>query len=108
MCCIFVYIPYTREDMEVKEIEALATMARIALTPEEVASMQERVGAVLDYVSQVQEIAANEEKKIGIVHNVMREDVLTRVPNQYTNAVLANAPSTKGRFVEVQKVIDIE
>ncbi|OGG59625.1 hypothetical protein A3C89_00195 [Candidatus Kaiserbacteria bacterium RIFCSPHIGHO2_02_FULL_50_50] len=94
--------------MEVQEIESLATMARIALTPEEVAVMQERVGSVLAYVSQVQEIAANEEKKVGILHNVMREDVLTREPNEYTAAVLANAPSTKGRFVEVQKVIDNE
>lgn len=93
--------------MEREQIEKLALMTRLALSDDEIEAMRDRVGSVVGYVAQVSDIATDgEQKVVGILHNVMRPDVRTREPNEYTEAVLANAPATQGRFIAVKKVID--
>lgn len=95
--------------MEREQIEKLALMTRLALTDEEIERMRDRIGSVIGYVAQVGDIVTEgEQKKAGVLHTVMRPDVRTREPGEYTAAVLANAPATQGRFVAVKKVIDAD
>lgn len=92
--------------IEQKDIEKLALMSRIELREGEAETLVTRIGAVLDYVAQVRDITATPKKKeVGAVYNIMREDEVTREADEYTTAILENAPARKGRFIEVKKVL---
>jgi Asp-tRNA(Asn)/Glu-tRNA(Gln) amidotransferase C subunit len=42
---------------------------------------------------------------VGAVHNVYREDVVRHEPDQYTEALLAEAPDRQGRYLKVKKIL---
>lgn len=92
--------------MEKKDIEHLATLARIELSDEEKVKFAESITDILGYVSQVTDIAASEkEKKVEGIFNVMREDIESHEPGAYTEKILGAAPYTKGQHVEVKKIL---
>ncbi|MCA9361347.1 Asp-tRNA(Asn)/Glu-tRNA(Gln) amidotransferase subunit GatC [Candidatus Kaiserbacteria bacterium] len=93
--------------MKKEEIIALAKLARIAVSDEEAESLKTDIDAVLEYVSVVQDITGTGqvEKTLTPRYNVMRDDVVTNTPDQYTEALLEAAPKRKGRFLEVNKIL---
>lgn len=96
--------------MEKKDVLHLASLARIRIKEEEADSLKGDIEAVLSYVSAVNDIAADASltKKVGVVHNVFREDIVTVEPNEYTNALLKEAPKVKGRHVMVKKILQMD
>lgn len=62
--------------ISLEDIQKLAALARLKLTPEEEAGLQKDISSILDYVGQVSAVPMPEKKEDpGLWHNVMREDV---------------------------------
>ncbi len=92
--------------MTKEEILHLSQLARIALTDEEVETLQGDVSAILEYVSAVQSIAGETiEKQLTPRHNIFRDDVPTDTPGAFTEAILAEAPKRHGQYFEVKKIL---
>lgn len=86
----------------------LASLARITLTDTEVAQFGAELAQIVDYVSVVSDIAADEsatEKQVGARYNILRSDVVTNEPDQYTEAALREMPTTSGRHMLVQRIM---
>ncbi|MAZ29858.1 Asp-tRNA(Asn)/Glu-tRNA(Gln) amidotransferase GatCAB subunit C [bacterium] len=94
--------------MTKKEVQHLARLSRIAITDEEAETFTKEIDAILEYVSEVTEVAGTDalEPTVGAVHNVFRADEVTNEPNQYTDALLAAMPETDGRFMSVKKILN--
>ena len=93
-----------------EEIVHLGTLSRLALTDTEIEVLRQEISAILDYVGVVQSLVGDEPspKAVGVTYNVMREDTVTTEPGAYTDAILANAPQTHGRFIAVKKILNQE
>ena len=94
--------------MTKEEILHLGELARIKLSDDEVEKLQGDITNILEYVSVVDDVVTDAalEKKVGAVHNVFREDEVTNDPGSYTDALLAEMPETKGRFLKVKKILN--
>lgn len=63
-----------------KDVEKLATLARIKLTPEEKKKFGDQLASILDYVDQIQEVDTSSVKEVthhSILKNVFRRDKVT-------------------------------
>lgn len=96
--------------MEKKDVLHLAQLARIRISDAEADSLKGDIEAVLSYVSAVDDITAdsNLTKKVGAVYNVFREDTVTTEGNEYTEALLREAPNVKGRHLMVKKILQMD
>ena len=91
-----------------KEIEHLAGLARIEISDTEVEKLEHEFDAILDYVNQLDEIAAGdtkEEKAVGVHYNVFREDIDPHEPGIYTEKLLNAAPKHDKAYVSVKKIL---
>jgi aspartyl-tRNA(Asn)/glutamyl-tRNA(Gln) amidotransferase subunit C len=89
------------------EVRWVAHLARLELTPEELALMTRQLGAILDYVQQLGEVNTDGVEPLAHplpVHNVFRDDV--PAPSLPVDAALANAPNRSGDFYSVPAVLD--
>lgn len=93
--------------MEKKDIEHLAKLARIELAEHEINSLAGDITDILGYVSAVSEITGDTgtEKRVGATYNVFREDERTNESDEYTEAMLNEAPEREGRYVKVKKIL---
>ena len=93
----------TRED-----VEKVAHLARLTLTPDELAAYQEQLSAVLDYVAQLDELDLDDVPPTAHAvaqHNVLREDLAR--PSLPLADVLANAPAVAADQFLIQTVLDV-
>ena len=94
--------------MKADDTKHLATLARIQLTDAEVDTYTDEIAQIVDYVSVVSELAADEvdsEPQVGARYNVLRADVVTNQPEEYTEAALREMPQTSGRHMLVKKIM---
>jgi len=97
--------------MTKEEVEHLAKLARIELSAAEVETFTTEIGAILEYVSTVRDIAGDTSEAVpavGVHHNIFRKDEVTNAPNSYTDALLAEMPATQGRFMVVKKILNTD
>lgn len=96
--------------MEKEDILHLGNLARIKISDDEAEALRGDITAVLEYVSVVNDIAAEADltKEVGAVYNVFREDKVTVAPGAHTDDLLAEAPATKGRFLSVKKILNTD
>ena len=87
------------------DINKLANLARIEISEPEVESLTHEVDSILEYVGQIKDSTGDVNKKIPEIRNVMRDDVVTNEAGQYTDKLLANAPSKEGNYVKVKKIL---
>ncbi len=90
------------------DILHLGELSRIALSDAEVTNLESELSAIMSYVSAVNDIAADEadsEPQVGARYNVLREDVVTNEPDQFTESILREMPDTKGRLMKVKKIL---
>jgi aspartyl/glutamyl-tRNA(Asn/Gln) amidotransferase C subunit len=93
-------------DITTQDMDRLASLARIEVLPEEKEAMKDSIMSILGYVSQVNTVVEHsKDKEIPRLHNVLREDVVTTVSGEYTQALLDNAPSRDGDYVSVKKIL---
>lgn len=93
--------------MEKKDVEHLAGLARIAITDKEAESLTEDLTKIIGYVSDIEDITGNQEKKkeVGPLHNVFREDENPHEPGKYSKDLLDLAPERDGDYIHVKKIL---
>lgn len=90
-----------------KDVEHVAKLARVAISPEEKALYQEQLERILGYIAKLKE--KNTGDVPAMAHpfessNVWREDEAH--PFQDIPALFKNAPETEETFFKVKKVIE--
>ena len=88
-----------------QEIEKLAKLSRIEVSESEAQKLATEADAILGYVGQVENISGDVESDVPALRNVMREDVATHTPGEYTQEIVANAPMKEGAYLKVKKIL---
>ena len=84
----------------------MAELALLAVSDEELDALTKEMGAILDYVSEVNKITAESgEREKPSLYNVMRDDEVGHEPGVYTKKILTEAPSTDGDYLTVKKIL---
>lgn len=109
--------------IEKKDIEKLAALARITVPEGEIEKIREDIGAILDYVSQINDANLSAGPRAGGVggagvdggaggggynsgvKNVLREDGVPHESGKFTEALLAQAPKTEKGYIKVKKIL---
>jgi aspartyl-tRNA(Asn)/glutamyl-tRNA(Gln) amidotransferase subunit C len=88
-------------------IDHIAKLARLALTPEEKATFSQQIGSVLDHIVQLGKVDVSGIEPTAhafAVANVWQEDVAR--PGLPVDAVLRNAPAQRENMIAVPKVVE--
>ncbi len=90
-----------------KDIERLAELSRLKLTPDEVSALEKDFTAILEYVGQVSAVNVDATpSEVPAIMNVMREDVAVSCAVGGSRDVLLKAmPERDGDYLLVRKVI---
>lgn len=93
--------------MEKKDIQKLADLAKINISPEEEEGLFGDINSILEYVGKIQKVVVDvdREKEVGIPHNVMREDENPHEKGLYTKDILQEAPLKDGKYFKVKKIL---
>lgn len=87
------------------DVRALADLARIAVSEEELSALADEIPEILAFVEQVNEVGGVETEAEDALRNVMRDDSEPHEPGRYTENLLAAAPRERDRYVEVRQVL---
>jgi len=96
-----------------EDVDRVAELAHLKLTPEETGSMVHDLNAILDYVAQLDELDTSTVFPLAQISELatsareatgLREDRLK--PSLSRSEVMLQAPETDARFFEVPKVIE--
>jgi len=93
--------------LDAATIRRIATLARIRVEEDELASLATELNGILGWIEQLNEVNVDGiEPLTGAQQMVlkMREDVVT--DGDYPEKVLANAPERAGDFFAVPKVVE--
>jgi aspartyl/glutamyl-tRNA(Asn/Gln) amidotransferase C subunit len=92
-----------------EEIENLATLSRLRLTPQEITALERDFSAILDYVSQIQAVTSPEEGIALVpVRNIMRDDApyAPEAPMEgKQKSIIEEFPRREGDYLLVRKII---
>jgi len=89
-----------------KDIDNLASLARLEIPVEEKETLRKEVDSILGYVGDIQKLSGGEVKKeAGIVRNVLREDTNPHLPGEFSKELLEEAPRRQDDFVKVKKIL---
>ncbi len=89
------------------DIDHVAKLARVALTPEEKATFAVQLGSVLHHIEQLAKVdvaGVEPSAHAFAVHNVWQEDVAR--PGLSAEQALRNAPAQREHMVVVPKVVE--
>ena len=89
----------------IKDVEHVAKLARLELTEEEKELYTKQLGAVLEYVNQMNEVDTSNVKPMSHAVdfvNVMRDD--TVYYDHTKEELMANAPEEENGFFRVPKI----
>jgi aspartyl-tRNA(Asn)/glutamyl-tRNA(Gln) amidotransferase subunit C len=96
----------------VEDVERVAELAHLELTPDETTRMLKDLNAILDHVAELNELDTSGVAPLAQMSELedaggkgsLREDVV--VPSLDRGAVMREAPETDGVFFKVPKVIE--
>jgi aspartyl-tRNA(Asn)/glutamyl-tRNA(Gln) amidotransferase subunit C len=94
-------MPLSRE-----QVEHVARLARLNLTPQEIGKFTLELTVILDYIDQLASVDLHTVESFpapAITQNVFREDIAR--PSLSQKAALSNAPQREGDFFVVPRVI---
>ena len=89
-----------------EQVRHVAHLARLKITDEEVHLFTRQLGAILEYVAQLEELDTADVEPLAHclpVRNVLREDEIR--PSLSNDQALQNAPQRDGEFFAVPKVL---
>lgn len=88
------------------DVEHVAALARLRLSDEELERLREQLSSILDHIAVLDRLdttAISPTAQVNVLQNVLREDDVR--PSLDQAAVLRNAPSERGGFLEVRSVM---
>lgn len=95
------------EPLNTADLARVASLARLKLSPEELATVSTQLGRILEYVQVLNELDTENVQPMAHaveMSNVFRDDVVVEpLPR---NDALANAPRSDGRFFLVPQIIE--
>ena len=89
-----------------KDVEHVAMLARLAISPQEKELFTEQLNVILEYVDQLKALDTDHVKPTSHVipmENVMREDEVT--PSLPQKKILQNAPEKEEDYFKVPKIV---
>lgn len=93
-------------EIEVKDVEHLASLARIMISGPEKELLRRDLAEILTYVSQVKEVAAElGDSKAGVLRNVLRADENPHETGVYTKDLVGAAPAYEDGRISVKKIL---
>ena len=87
------------------DIRALAALARLKVSDEEVVRLEGEIPGILAFVHSIANVASAEESRSPEHRNVMREDTDAFEPGKFTEALLSAAPGRSKNRVTVKQVL---
>jgi len=90
-----------------KEVDHVAFLARLGLTDEEKATLQEQLSAILEHMRTINELDTSQippTAQVIPLRNVMRAD--EPEPSLPVDDVMRNAPDREGTFFRVPPVLE--
>lgn len=93
--------------LDLETVEHVALLARLGLTDEEKATLQDQLSSVLDHISVLEEVdtdAIPPTAQVIELQNILREDVAGEPLS--VEDVLKNAPRSEDDFIKVNAVLD--
>ena len=93
--------------MDQQQVSWVAHLARLELSPADLATMTRQLTAILDYVNQLQQVNTDGVEPLAHplpVRNVFRDDEPR--PSLPVDAALANAPDRRGDYYGVPAVLE--
>jgi len=90
-----------------EEVQRVAVLARLRLTPEEQSSLTGELDRILGYMDKLNQLDTADVdlfSHAANITNTLREDRVTNRSN--ADALLANAPDRDGTFFKVPKIIE--
>lgn len=93
--------------MNIDEVKKVASLARLSLSDEELATYGEQLTKILSYVEVLDEVDITDATPMPHavdLQNVLRED--ERRPSLAREDALSNAPKTDGKYFQVPQILD--
>jgi len=91
--------------ISIEEVDRIAHLARLEFSDAEKQKLQQELSSILEYVEQVQKVAAAAEDTIDLeAANIMRDDVAEE--SSIKKELISHAPSTDGNFVKVKSILE--
>jgi len=90
--------------MDIKDVEKLASLARIELPEDEKEQILKDMGSILEYVKQIEEVEVGDVAPDHTLHNAWREDA----PDDRKfsrDSIIAQFPDSKDNFLKVKKIL---
>ena len=90
------------------EVERIAKLAHIGVTPAEAQSLAGELDAIVGFVEQLQSVdieGVEPTDQVTGLENVMRDDVVKHA-TQTRDQLLANAPQAKDGYIVVKRVLN--
>lgn len=91
-----------------EEVQHIADLARIELTPEEKEKYAEELSAVLGFIEQLSKVDTNDviptSQVTGLV-NVVREDKVEECDEEIRKQIFKAAPLAEGEYFKVKAVL---
>ena len=87
------------------DIRALAALARLEISDEEVAKLEKEIPDILGFVETIQKADVSTEATAPILRNVMRADENPHESAEYTERLLKAAPAVEKDRIAVKQVV---
>lgn len=94
-----------------EQVEHIATLARLALTKEEIEKFQKDLGAILDYFDTLKSVDTS--KVNPMTHsvellNALREDIAKKEKPEVVEKLVESSPASERGFIKVKEVFEEE
>lgn len=90
--------------MNIKDVENLASLARIELGEDEKKEILSDLESILGYVKQIEEVKVEDLESEYKVHNVWREDEI--IPREFSKELIIDQfPDAQDGFLKVKKIL---
>lgn len=93
--------------MKKEDVEKLAVLARVELSPEELAKIPAQIDEILSYVHKIDSVTADEQNariESAAVRNVTRPDNFDTAFGNVA-ALIAAAPEAADNYIKVKKIL---
>jgi aspartyl-tRNA(Asn)/glutamyl-tRNA(Gln) amidotransferase subunit C len=87
------------------DVKALAKLARLDVSDEELAKLETEIPAILGFVEQIQQVSATLAPTPPEHRNIMRDDVNPIETGTHTDELLKAAPEARDNRVVVKQVL---
>jgi len=91
--------------IEIKDIQKLASLSRMKVSPEEAESLRVEIDSILGYVADINKVALTDIPEEEIQQNVFRDDVESNISGESTEKLLTLSPDRDGNYIKVKKIL---